>query len=156
MRKAVSLLLCVLIGFEPLLLAAVRGKEVKYVGGSIAGLKENTEGRLLLDESDAVFTDKKGKDRLLAIPYKKIDSLEYGQKAGRRVGVALAVSPLFLLSKKRKHFLSISFFDAEGKKQGAVFELSKGIVKETLTTLEQKSGKTVEYESEEAKKHAQK
>jgi len=156
MRKTLSLLLSVLIAFEPMLFAAVRGKEVRYVGGSIAGLKENTEGRLALDDGEAVFTDKKAKDRLLAIPYNKIDSLEYGQKAGRRVGVAVAVSPLFLFSKKRKHFLTIGFFDADSKKQGAVFELSKGIVKETLTVLEQKSGKTVEYESEEARKQVQK
>jgi hypothetical protein len=52
--------------------------------------------------------------------------------------------------------LSIAFTDEEGKKQGAVFELAKGIVKESLTTLEAKSGKKVEYESDDAKKFAQK
>jgi hypothetical protein len=88
------------------------------------------------------------------IPYKTIQSLEYGQKAGRRVGVALAVSPLFLFSKKRKHFLSIAYLDEQGQKQGAVFELAKGTVRSALSTFETRSGKQIEYESEDAKKHA--
>jgi hypothetical protein len=133
--------------------AAVRGKDVKYVGGTVNGMPENAEGELDLSREDgAVFTAKTGQS--VFIPYKSVESLEYGQKAGRRVGVALAVSPLLLFSKKRKHFLSVSFVDDQGRKQGAVFELAKGIVRDTLTTFETRSGKNVEYESEEAKKHA--
>jgi len=70
--------------------------------------------------------------------------------------LALTVSILFIFSKKRKHFLTINFDDEAGKKQGAVFELSKGIVRETLRTLETNSGKKVEYESDDARKHAEK
>lgn len=134
---------------------AVRGKEAKYVGGTVAGMPENAEGQLDLSREDgAVFTAKSG--QTVFIPYKGVESLEYGQKAGRRVGVALAVSPLFLFSKKRKHFLSIGFVDDQGRKQGAVFELAKGVVSDTLTTFETRSGKKVEYESEEARKQATK
>jgi hypothetical protein len=63
------------------------------------------------------------------------------------------VSPLALFSKKRKHYLTIGFTDADGKQQGAVFELGKDTVRSTLVTLEARSGKQVEYESDEAKKH---
>ena len=87
------------------------------------------------------------------MPYEKITSLEYGQKVGRRVGVAVAVTPLALFSKKRKHFLTLGFTDDQGKQQGSVFELSKGTVRTILSTLEARSGKKVEYESEEAKKN---
>ncbi len=133
--------------------AAVRGKDVKYVGGTVAGMPENAEGQFDLSREDgAVFTAKNG--QTVFIPYKNVESLEYGQKAGRRVGVALAVSPLFLFSKKRKHFLSIGFVDDQGRKQGAVFQLAKGIVRDALTTFETRSGKKIEYESEEARKHA--
>ena len=133
--------------------AAVRGKDVKYVGGTLAGMPENAEGQFDLSREDgAVFTAKSG--QTVFIPYKNVESLEYGQKAGRRVGVALAVSPLFLFSKKRKHFLSIGFVDDQGRKQGAVFQLAKGIVRDALTTFETRSGKKIEYESEEARKHA--
>jgi hypothetical protein len=139
--------------FAALASGAVRGKEAKYIGGTIPGLEEKTEGVFEFSgENAAVFVTKKGKRA--AIPYQGVESLEFGQKAGRRVGVAVAVTPLALFSKKRKHYLSIRYVDEEGKSQGAVFELAKGIVRSTLSTFETRSGKAVEYESEEAKRHA--
>jgi hypothetical protein len=135
----------------PLAVAAVRGDSVMYIGGTYSDLPEKTKGKLnLSSEVIAVFESKKGK---FEIPYAGIASLEYGQKAGRRVGVALAVNPLALFSKKRKHYLSISFTDQQGNKQGVVLEVAKGKVRSVVTVLEQRSGKTVEYESEDARKH---
>lgn len=100
-------------------------KKAAYVGGTLASLKAGAEGTLQVSAADAASFQYDGGQ--LSIPYNKVESIEYGQKAGRRVGVAIAVSPLALFSKKRKHFLTISFLDAEGKKQGAVFELGKDI-----------------------------
>lgn len=132
---------------------AVRGNEAMYVGGTLS-VPAKTEGKLDLSaQTEAKFIYKKGQ---FSIPYDKISSLEYGQKAGRRVGVALAVSPLALFSKKRKHYLSIAFADDQGSKQGVVLELSKGTVNSVVTTFETRSGKKVEFESEEAKKHFEK
>lgn len=122
-----------------------------YVGGTLTAIPEKTEGRLdLRDTSAAKFTSKKGE---ALIPYAKISSIEYGQKAGRRVGVALAVSPVALFSKKRKHYVTVSFTDDVGKNQGAVFEVAKGAVRNVVTVLETRSGKQVEFESEDAKKN---
>ena len=162
MKRTLSLVLAFSLVWTPLAAAAVRGKAARYVGGTIPAFKTAVNGTWEIAEDAVVFTAEKdgGKVR---IPYDKIETLEYGQKVGRRLGIATAgaliVSPVFLLflfSKKRKHFLSISYLDEEGKKQGAVFELAKGIVKQSLTTLESKSGKKVEYESDEARKHAEK
>lgn len=135
-------------------LAAVRGNQVMYVGGTVTHVPEKTEGKLDLS-SDAImlFTAKAG---TISIPYKGVTSIEYGQKAGRRVGVALAVSPVALFSKKRKHYVSIAFQDEQGNKQGAVFELAKGVVHSVVTSLEARSGKKVEFESDEAKKQFEK
>jgi len=134
--------------------AAVRGDEVLYVGGTLEGLKEKTTGRLdATGAVSAIFTAKKAS---YAIPFKTISSLEYGQKAGRRVGVALAVSPLFLLSKKRRHYLSIGYVDEKGAKQGAVLEIGKGRTRSIISALETKSGKKVEFESDDAQKHYEK
>jgi hypothetical protein len=134
-------------------LAAVRGDEVMYVGGT-AKVEEKTEGLLdLSKEGLAIFNSKKGS---FEIPCAKIESLEYGQKVGRRVGAAVAVSPVLLLSKKRKHYLTLTYADAAGVKQSAVFELGKGSVRSVIGTLEKASGKKVEFESEEAKKNYEK
>ncbi|MBA3974549.1 MAG: hypothetical protein C0504_10070 [Candidatus Solibacter sp.] len=117
----------------------------------MTNVPDKTEGRLdLTDEAVARFISKKGS---FTIDYKRVTSVEYGQKAGRRVGVALAVNPLFLFSKKRKHFLTVGFTDEQGGQQGAVFEIGKGKVRGVLSVLETRSGKAVEYESEEARKH---
>jgi len=144
--------LMALPGLVRCLKGAVRGDEAMYVGGTISSVREKTEGHLdLSSETEGRFEAKKG---TFTFAYKKITSIEYGQKAGRRIGVALVVSPLFLLSKKRKHFLTIGFTDAAGKSQGAVLEVGKGHVRSVLSTLEARSGQKVEFESEEARKHA--
>jgi hypothetical protein len=123
-----------------------------YVGGSLSSIPEKTKGELdVSGETEARFNSRKG---TFGFQFKKITSLEYGQKAGRRVGVALAVNPLFLFSKKRKHYLTIGFNDDEGKPQGVVLEVGKGNVRPLIAALTAKSGKEVEYESEDARKHA--
>ncbi len=154
MKRWLAFLIVACLLLESLAAAAVRGKAAKYVGGTLSELAPDSDGRFDLGEAAVVFTPKKG--QAITIPYGQVDSIEYGQKAGRRLGLALTVSILFLFSKKRKHFMTINFDDAAGKKQGAVFELAKGVVRETLTTLETKTGKRVDYESEEARKHAAK
>jgi len=78
--------------------------------------------------------------------------LEYGQKAGRRVAVGVLISPFALFSKKRNHYLTISFKDLEGKEQAVVFELGKDIVRTTLKVLQVRSGKEIHFQDEEAKK----
>jgi hypothetical protein len=155
MKRSLSLLLILSFLWTPMAAAAVRGKSARYVGGTLSAFKDAVNGTWDMAESEVVFTADKGGGKV-SIPYAKIESIEYGQKVGRRVGAALVVSPLFLFSKKRKHFVSISFLDADGKKQGAVFELAKNTVKESVTALESKSGKKVEYESDDAKKHFEK
>jgi len=129
---------------------AVGGKNAMYVGGTVSGVKEKTEGKLSTEgDTEAVFS---AKNTTAAIPYASITSLEYGQKAGRRVAVAVFISPLALFSKKRNHFLTISYTDAAGKEQAAVFELGKDIVRTTLKVLEVRSGKEIEYQDDEARK----
>lgn len=134
--------------------AAVRGGEALYVGGSISSVPEKTEGKLNLEgKESARFTAKKGE---FEMPFAKISALEYGQKVGRRVGAAVVVNPAFLLSKKRKHYLTVAFEDKAGVKQSAVFEVSKGSVRSIVGALETNSGKKVEFESDEARKHFEK
>jgi hypothetical protein len=130
---------------------AVRGEDVQYVGGTISNLEGGTEGSLDTSDPKVIkFNSKKGS---FEIPYQGITSVEYGQKAGRRVGVAIAISPWIPLSKKRKHFLTLGYKDASEKQQGVVLELPKGTPRAVIAIIEARSGVKCEYESEEAKKH---
>jgi hypothetical protein len=74
-------------------------------------------------------------EHTFAIPYASVSDLEYGQKPGM----------MSLFSRKRMHYLTIGFKDAEGRDQVAVFELGKRIVRPTLTILERRTGKPVQY-----------
>ncbi len=150
MKRTISILL--LAAFAgPAVLLAVDGDKAVYVGGTVAGMKEKTEGKLdTTSETAALFSAKKAEP--LNIPYANITELEYGQKAGRRVGMAIMISPIALFSKKRNHFLTVSYKDHAGKDQAAVFELGKDIVRTTLKIMETRSGKDVQYQDEEARK----
>jgi hypothetical protein len=137
--------------------AGVGSDKAVYRGGTIEA-KAGEEGMLdLKDATSAVY--RLNKKQAFTIPYSAVTSLEYGQKAGRRIGAAVAttilVTPLglaMLLSKKRKHIVTIAW-SVDGKNEAAVFEMGKDIIRPTLVTLEARTGKKVEYESEDAKKN---
>jgi hypothetical protein len=151
MRKTIGLLLALVLLFDLSAWAGVGSKKTMYVGGTIASIKDGSEGTSSTqDEKVFVFNYKDGK---LAIPYDRINDLEYGQKAGRRLGLAIFVSPFFLLSHKRKHFLTIGYTDENDKQQAGVFELGKDIVRVTLASMEARTGKKIDYQDEEARKN---
>ena len=132
------------------LTAKVSSYGADYVGGTVANMDAPTKGTISMsDEKTLAFEYHEGR---ITIPYDSINSLEYGQKAGRRLGLAIAVTPLALLSKKRKHDLTIGYQDDNNKQQAAVFELGKNTVRVDLATIEARTGRKVEYQDEEARK----
>jgi hypothetical protein len=131
---------------------AVDGDGAQYLGGTMP-IVEKSEGKLITTSETALtFTPRKKGQIPIEVPYVSITELEYGQKAGRRVAVAVMVSPLALFSKKRNHYLTITYTDTAGKEQTGVFELGKDIVRTTLKIVEVRSGKEIQYQDEEAKK----
>jgi len=157
MRKFVGVILVIAL-FAEVSFAGLAKDKTMYIGGTITTIKEGTEGQSSAKD-EKVFVFSAGASKI-EIPYDQVDGLEYGQKAGRRVGatMALGITTLgigalpVLFSKKRKHFLTITWKDAEGKGQAAVFELGKDVIRTTIATLEARTGKKVEYQDEEAKK----
>ncbi|MBS1813160.1 MAG: hypothetical protein JST84_33650 [Acidobacteria bacterium] len=166
MKKIIVFALLFSFALNSIALAGLGSKKAAYQGGTtkdkdFPGAKEGVEGTLnTTGESALVFEYELNKaKKTYSIPYNQIIDIEYGQKAGRRVGAAVAtailISPvgLFLLfSKKRKHFVTIGYKGDDGKDQVAVFELGKDIIRTTLPILETRSGKKIEYQDEEAKK----
>lgn len=150
MKRFASMLLALLLLAEATAYAGVGSKNTQYVGGTITSIKAGSEGKSSTAD-DKVFVFEYKKDKL-TIPYAKINGLEYGQKAGRRVAMAILVSPIALFSKKRKHFLTVNFMDENDKQQAVVFELGKDVVRVTLASLEARSGQKIEYQDEEARK----
>ena len=153
-RRAVRLI-AALLGSNAVsarLPAAIPAQKAVYRGGTLDIFEPPAAGEIFTNvPEELVFMAKRTR---LTIPYDAVNSLEYGQKAGRRLGLAIAVSPLFLLSKKRRHYLTVGFLDEDGEQQAAVFELGKRIVRATLAALEAKTGLLVEFEDEKARQAA--
>jgi hypothetical protein len=66
--------------------------------------------------------------------------------------VAALLSPMFLLSKSRQHFLTVGYTDADGHQQAMVFRVAKGDVRTVLVSLEARTGVKVQYQDLEARK----
>jgi hypothetical protein len=153
MRRQIAAVAVVTFLASSALLAGIGANKTMYVGGTMPGLSEKAEGRLnTSNDLQLTFTPDNKNVSAVMIPYAAITEIEYGQKAGRRVGVAVMVSPLALFSKKRNHFLTISYRDTVGKDQAGVFELGKDIVRTTLTIVATRSGKELTYQDDEARK----
>ena len=136
--------------FPPLLLAGDSGGRAQYVGGTVAGLPSKSEGNINTTDEDVFLF--RWKQASVRIPYGNINTLEYGQRVNRRYAEAILISPLLLLAKKRKHFLTVGYTDEQGHQQAMVFELPKSVVRQMLVSLEAKTGRRVEFQDEEARK----
>ncbi len=119
--------------------------------GTASANPEKAAGRFdTSNETALVFNPGKNGVPSLSISCSAVKELEYGQKAGRRVGAAITISPLALFSKKRKHYFTISYSEAAGKDQAVVFELGKDIVRTTIEILEVRIGREVILQDKEA------
>ena len=88
----------------------------------------------------------------MRIAFDRVHTLEYGQRVSRRYAEAILISPVLLLAKSRKHFLTVGYTDGEGRRQALVFQVDKGDVRAVLAGLEAKTGRRVEYQDDEARK----
>jgi len=123
---------------------------VEYVGGTTPQLTAGTQGNIALldDRYLAFYADK----TQLRIPYDRVNLVEYGQQVDRRLALAVVISPVFLLSKSRKHFLTIGYTSEDGGQQAMVFRVDKNSIRSTLAGIEARTGLKVQYQDEQARK----
>ena len=123
---------------------------MQYVGGTITALSNKVNGVLNTREGEVFLFETKGVT--VQVPYDKINVVEYGQRVGRRYAEAVLLSPIFLLAKTRKHYLTVGFTDDQGKQQAMVFLVGKGDIRTMLVCLEAKTGRKVEYQDDDARR----
>lgn len=129
--------------------ASRTGSRAEYIGGTRPDIPANNSGEIKI--TDDVYFEFLSRHSQVKVPYQRINLLEYGQKVDRRILAAVVISPLFLLSKKREHFLTVGFQDDDGKQQAMVFRVDKNDVRLTLVALEARTGQQVQYQDEEAR-----
>lgn len=125
------------------------GAKAEYIGGT-ATLPGRADGSIRTTDSE--FLEFQMKRAEVRVPYDRINLLEYGQKVNRRYALAVLVSPVLLLSKKRQHYLTIGYSDAEGRQQALVFKIEKGRIRSVLVALEARTGLKVQFQDDEARK----
>lgn len=130
--------------------AAEPGVKTELIGGTLAGVAAKSTARLDYSGADEMVFHCAGGD--VHVPYGKVNTLEYGQTVSRRYAAAVLLSPLLLLSKARKHFVTVGYVDAEGRQQVVVFRVEKSDIRSVLVGLEARTGRRVEYQDEEARK----
>ena len=117
---------------------------------TISALPSKTDGYVNTRQEEVFLFQTKGVT--VQIPYDKINVLEYGQRVSRRYVEAILLSPVFLLSKTKKHYLTVGFTDDQGRQQAMIFEVGKNDVRAMLVVLEAKSGRKVEYQDDDARR----
>ena len=132
--------------------AELKFDKVEYMPPKVEGQKKNEEplkGNLIFDkEKKAVlFQDAKGQT-VVAIPYEKIKSLLYEKTSRPRYAEAILLSPFFLFSKTKKHFLTIQYTDASGAGAFCMIHMDKSNASDIVNTAEAETGKPIERTEE--------
>ncbi len=133
-----------------LFLLLLAQSHAEYVGGTVPALASGAGGSMEIADEHYLAVYSRGAQ--VRVPYERINLLEYGQKVDRRLLMAVAISPVFLLAKSRKHFLTVGYTDDDGKQQAMVFRVDKNGIRPMLVGLEARTGLKVQYQDPEARK----
>jgi hypothetical protein len=124
----------------------------EYMQATAAGQKKATpavKGTLSFDaEKKTVdFLDQKGAPTF-SIKYDSIKTILYEQTSRPRYAEAVLISPLFIFSHSKKHFITIQYTDAAGTGQFVIVHLDKKNAREVVAVAEAQTGKKVEHVEE--------
>ena len=115
--------------------------------------EEGDKGNLVLD-NDTIRLVKKNGVEYFSLATTSVTDMFYSRVSGRRIKTAIFVSPLLLLTKGRKHYVTLTFDDPVAS--GAVeLKLDKKNYVGILRSLEQVTGMSMQYEQEGIKDTAQ-
>jgi hypothetical protein len=111
-----------------------RTRQVLYVGGSAANMKEGTLGKLdAASKDEIVFVYSGGK---FTIPFATLDSYESSDRVARHLGVVAAVAVGLVRRRQRRHFFEFHYRDENHVAQVAIFEVPKDMPQTLLGILQ--------------------
>jgi hypothetical protein len=131
MKHFMAVLLVLIL--MPMAAEAVEDAQVMYAGGTVAGLKEGSIGKLDTRSLDSLSF--KSASGMIVIPYAKIDSYEYSHPVARHLGVLPAIAVGMVKKRQRRHFFRISYRDEAGDLRVALFEVPKQMPPVLLAVL---------------------
>lgn len=150
-QKAVLAAGCALV-FSVTSLAEVKFDHAEYFKPKTEGQKKDdhpVKGSLAFDHDKKTigFLDEKGAS-VVSIPDDKIKSLLYERTSKPRYAEAILLSPFFLFTHSKKHFLTIQYTDADGQGKFALIHMDKSNARDIVATVEAETGKKVDRSEE--------
>lgn len=107
------------------------------------------KGTLFFDnEKKTVSFLQESGSSILDIKYDNIKNITYEKSSKPRYAEAVLISPLFLLSNSKKHYLTFQYDDATGQGKYAIVHLDKKNAQEAVACAEAQTGKRVEQIAE--------
>jgi hypothetical protein len=139
-------------GFSNALLAASKFDHAEYLKPKTEGQKKDdhpVKGSISFDKDkkSVEFLDEKGVS-VLSISDDKIKSMIYEKTSRPRYAEAILISPFFLFTHSKKHFLTIQYTDMGGQGKFAMIHMDKGNARDIVAAAEAETGKTVERTEE--------
>jgi hypothetical protein len=125
-----------------------RFDKAEYLQATSTGQKKAgtpVKGTLVFDpeKRNVNFLQESGSPAL-SIKYDAIKNITYEKAAKPRYAEAVLISPLFLLSHGKKHYLTFQYADEAGEGKYAIVHLDKKNAREAVACAEAQTGKTVE------------
>jgi len=151
--KALSAVFCLaFVAVSTLSAAEVKFDKVEYFPPKAEGQKKGAEpvkGHVIFDKERKMieFQDHKGQ-MIVTIPYDRIKSLLYEKTSKPRYTEAILISPFFLFSKTKKHFLTIQYSDPAGAGAFCMIHMDKSNASDIVNTAEAETGKPIERTEE--------
>lgn len=149
-RMRIALLLVLLtLPSAASLFASGRFDHAEYMEATAAGQKKASpavKGALSFntEKRSVEFLNQKGAPAF-SISYDSIKSILYEQTAKPRYAEAVLISPLFLFSNSKKHYLTIQYVDETGSARFVIVHLDKNNAREAVAAAESETGQKVEH-----------
>jgi hypothetical protein len=154
MRKKLSAVLVILVCIVLVgrLYASTEFGKVEYLPPKVEGQKHSSDpikGHIIFDKDKKAieFQNDKG-EMVVTIPYDKIKSMLYEKTSRPRYAEAILLSPFFLFTKTKKHFLTIQYTDDKGEGKFAMLHMDKSNARDIVNTAEADTGRKVETSEE--------
>jgi hypothetical protein len=122
--------------------------KAEYFPATPTGQKKagnSTKGTLIFDtETRLVNFLRESGSPVLSIKFDSIKSMTYEKASKPRYAEGVLISPLFLLSHSKKHYLTIQYTDDAGAGTYAIFRLDKNNARQAIACAEAQTGIKVE------------
>ena len=99
--------------------------KTKYVVQDDGGKDKEIRANLIFASDSIIVKDRKKLSAFVEIPYGSVESVVYERSSHARIKTAIIISPLALLSKGKKHWLTISYHNDDESQSFVLLKLDK-------------------------------